>query len=72
MYAIHGGLCLLLSTNVRRFGPVITYVALVEILFAPSSSGSTTKAACPRVDVTEAPMVLLISARSSLRRRAAV
>src|SRR5687768_1536758 len=31
MYVIHGTLCLLLSTNVRRYGPVITFVAIVEI-----------------------------------------
>ena len=32
--AIHGGLCFVLSADVRRYGPVITYIACAELAFA--------------------------------------
>ncbi len=34
LYFVHGALCWVLSTDVRRFGPVITYVGVVELCFA--------------------------------------
>jgi hypothetical protein len=34
LYFAHGALCLLLSTDVRRFGPVITCVASLSLAFA--------------------------------------
>lgn len=34
LYAFHGGLCLLLARDVRRFGPIISYVAVVALCFA--------------------------------------
>lgn len=34
LYAIHGGLCVVLSRNIRRYAPVITYIAWAALLFA--------------------------------------
>jgi len=33
LYGVHGGLVLLLSTNVRRFVPVIAYVSIMNVVF---------------------------------------
>jgi len=58
MYVIHGTLCLLLATDVRRFGPVITFVAGVEIVFAGLLFWIDDKAGMPRAWTwTEAPIV---------------
>jgi hypothetical protein len=62
MYFIHGTLCLLLSRDVRRFGPVITYVALIEMVFASLVFWIDTKAGMPRTWTwTEAPVVVGVS-----------
>lgn len=34
LYAIHGGLCLILARDVRRYGSLITYIAFASLLFA--------------------------------------
>src|SRR5688500_13110900 len=34
LYFVHGTICLRLSTDVRRFGPVITWVGAIELVFA--------------------------------------
>jgi hypothetical protein len=34
LYFVHGTLCWVVSGDVRRFGPVITYVGVVELCFA--------------------------------------
>jgi len=62
LYAIHGGLCFLLSTDVRRFGPVITYVACIELAFAGVLLWIDVKAGLPAAWVlVEAPAVILVS-----------
>jgi hypothetical protein len=62
MYFIHGGLCLLLARDVRRFGPVITYVALIEMVFACLVFWIDRKAAMPPAwTLTEAPLIFVIS-----------
>jgi len=62
MYAIHGGLCFVLSTNVRRFGPVITYVATIEMLFAGLLLWIDAKAKMPALWIAmEAPTVIVVS-----------
>lgn len=62
IYFIHGMLCLLLSTDVRRFGPVITYVGSIELVFAGFVLWIDTKAGMPRAwTLTEAPAIVLVS-----------
>lgn len=62
LYFVHGGLCLLLSSDVRRFGPVITYVAVVEMVFAVLLFWIDEKVGMPRSwTLTEAPAVIVIS-----------
>jgi hypothetical protein len=62
LYFVHGALCLLLSTDVRRFGPVITYVATIEMVFALLLFWIDQKAGMPRTwTLTEAPTVIAIS-----------
>ena len=62
MYFIHGTLCLLLSTDVRRYGPVITYVAAVEMVFAGLLFWIDAKAGMPSGWTwTEAPVVIGVS-----------
>src|SRR6188474_2433851 len=34
LYVIHGGLCFVLASDVRRLGPVITYTAWAQLAFA--------------------------------------
>jgi hypothetical protein len=59
MYFIHGSLCLLLSADVRRYGPVITYVASIEIVFAGLLIWIDERAGMPRVWTwTEASIVV--------------
>ncbi|MEZ0264618.1 MAG: hypothetical protein ACAI43_07825 [Phycisphaerae bacterium] len=62
LYAIHGGLCFVLSTDVRRFGPVITYVACAELAFAAALLLIDVKAGMPAAWVmVEAPAVVFVS-----------
>jgi hypothetical protein len=62
MYFIHGTLCLLLSTDVRRFGPIITYVATIEMIFAGLLFWIDSKAHMPLSwTLTEAPAVIAMS-----------
>ena len=63
MYFVHGALCLILSTDVRRFGPVITLVASVQLAFAATVVWIDEKSGMPRVwTVTECTLVTLFSA----------
>lgn len=60
LYAIHGGLCLLLARDVRRFGPVVTYVAVSQVCFAGLLLWIDRTAQMPAVWTwVEAPLVLL-------------
>ena len=74
MYFIHGTLCLMLSRDVRRFGPVITYVAVIEMIFAGLLFWIAGKAGMPRAWTwTEAPVVigmagLILGLRLAARR----
>jgi len=62
LYAIHGGLCFVLSTNVRRYGPIITYVAAAEMTFAALLVWIDIQARLPATWIaTEAPLVVLVS-----------
>jgi hypothetical protein len=62
LYFVHGLLCLLLSTDVRRFGPIITYVAVIEMIFAAMVFAIDEKTHMPRNwTFTEAPAIALFS-----------
>ena len=61
LYAIHGGLCFVLATDVRRFGPVITYAAWAQLVFAAVVLWVDYKVGLPRLWVAvEAPAILLM------------
>jgi hypothetical protein len=47
LYGIHGGLVLLLSTNVRRYVPVITYVSIMNVVFGAFVLGIDVYAGMP-------------------------
>lgn len=49
LYAIHGGLCLILARDVRRYGPLITYIAFASLLFAGLVFWIDKSAGLPRV-----------------------
>jgi hypothetical protein len=62
LYVIHGGLCLLLSSDVRRFGPVITYVAGAEMGFAGMVFWIDRRAGMPwQWTSVEAPLIIMVS-----------
>ena len=62
LYFVHGMLCLLLSTDVRRFGPIVTYLALVGLAFAALVFWIDIKVKMPLTwTLTEAPAIMLIS-----------
>lgn len=61
LYAIHGGLCFVLATDVRRYRPVIIYVATVAVAFAGVILWIDYKVGLPRLwAATEAPTVLVL------------
>lgn len=62
LYAIHGGLCLVLARDVRRFAPVIAYVAWAALVFAGLVFWIDSRAGLPRVWVwSEAVSVAVMS-----------
>jgi hypothetical protein len=62
LYFVHGMLCLLLSTDVRRFGPIVTYLAVVGLVFAALVFWIDIKVKMPLTwTLTEAPAIILIS-----------
>jgi hypothetical protein len=73
MYFIHGALCLRLSADVRRFGPVITFVAGIELAFAATVVWIDRKAGMPPTwTATECALIVAFSgAILALRLRAA-
>jgi hypothetical protein len=63
MYVVHGALCLRLSADVRRFGPVITLLASLQLAFAAAVVWIDEKAGMPRAwTVTECALVTTFSA----------
>jgi hypothetical protein len=61
LYVIHGGLCFVLASDVRRFGPVITYTASAQLVFAAVVLWVDYKVGLPRLWVAvEAPAILLM------------
>jgi hypothetical protein len=72
LYVIHGVLCLLLSTDVRRFGPVITYVAVAEMAFAGLVFWIDRRAGMPwQWTWVEAPVIIAVSGLVLILRLAA-
>jgi hypothetical protein len=61
LYAMHGGLALLLSFDVRRFAPVIRYVAWAGVAFGALMIPIDLRAGMPPYwTVVEGPTVLLL------------
>ena len=62
LYAIYGGLLLLLARDVRRFAPVIVYLAVTGLAFGVVMVGVDFAAGMPRYwSVGEGPLVLVLS-----------
>ena len=63
LYAIYGGLLVLLARDVRRFAPVIVYLAVTGLAFGVVMIGVDFAAGMPRYwSVGEGPLVLVLSA----------
>ena len=63
LYAIYGGLLVLLARDVRRFAPVIVYLAVTGLAFGVIMIGVDFAAGMPRYwSVGEGPLVLVLSA----------
>ena len=62
LYAIYGGLLVLLARDVRRFAPVIVYLAVTGLAFGVVMIGVDFAAGMPRYwSVGEGPLVLVLS-----------
>ena len=62
LYAIYGGLMVLLARDVRRFAPVIVYLAVTGLAFGVVMVGVDFAAGMPRYwSVGEGPLVLVLS-----------
>jgi len=71
-YGFHGVLLFLLSTNVDRFAPIITFVAVMNVLFGLILIVVDVKAGLPALWVAlEGPPVILIGIALALLNRAA-
>ena len=71
-YGFHGVLLFLLSTNVDRFAPIITFVAVMNVLFGLMLIAIDVKAGLPAPWVAlEGPPVILIGIALALLNRAA-
>jgi hypothetical protein len=72
LYGFHGVLLFLLSTNVDRFAPIITYVALMNVLLGLMLIAIDTHAGLPALWVAfEGPPVVLTGIAVGLLNRAA-
>ena len=61
LYCIHGGLMIVLSRDVRRFAPVIVYVALAGIAFGVAMTAIDLGAGMPPYwTLAEGPSILLV------------
>ena len=71
LYFVHGMLCLLLSSNVRRFGPIITYLAVVGLIFAGLVFWIDKQAGLPPFwTLSEGPGIAVVSAMTLILRLA--
>ena len=62
LYAIYGGLLVLLARDLRRFAPVIVYLAVTGLAFGVIMLGVDFAAGMPRYwSVSEGPLVLVLS-----------
>jgi glucose-6-phosphate-specific signal transduction histidine kinase len=62
LYAIYGGLLVLLARDLRRFAPVIVYLAVTGLAFGVVMIGVDFAAGMPRYwSVGEGPLVLVLS-----------
>jgi hypothetical protein len=62
LYCIHGGLMIVLSLDVRRFAPVIVYVAAVGVAFGAAMTAIDLGAGMPAYwTLGEGPTILLAS-----------
>lgn len=63
LYCVHGGLLVLLSRDVRRFAPVIVYVAWAGVAFGAVMIGVDLVAGMPRYwSLGEGPLIVLLGA----------
>jgi hypothetical protein len=61
LYGIHGGLLLVLSRDVRRFAPVVVYVAAAGVAFGAAMIGIDLSAGMPLYwSVGEGPSILAL------------
>ena len=71
-YGFHGVLLFLLSTNVDRFAPIITFVAVMNVLFGIILIVIDVKAGLPALWIAlEGPLVIVIGIALGLLNRAA-
>jgi hypothetical protein len=62
LYAIYGGLLVLLARDLRRFAPVIVYLAVTGLAFGVVMIGVDFTAGMPRYwSISEGPLVLVLS-----------
>ena len=62
LYAIYGGLLVLLARDLRRFAPVVVYLAVTGLAFGVVMIGVDFAAGMPRYwSVSEGPLVLVLS-----------
>jgi hypothetical protein len=60
LYAVHGGALLLLSTDIRRFAPLIRYFAIMDLVFGTLMIGIDLFAGLPLFwTLQEGPPVML-------------
>ena len=61
LYAIHGGLLLVVSTNVRRYAGMVTYLAAVNVIFGAALIGIDLHAGMPTFwTLSEGPPLFVI------------
>jgi len=61
MYAVHGGLLLVVSTDVRRFRPLVVYLAIINVVIGAAFLAVDLEAGMPTWwTVSEGPPILLI------------
>lgn len=61
MYGIHGGMLLVISMDVRRFRPLVVYLAIINIVIGVAFLGVDLEAGMPTWwTLSEGPPILLI------------